>query len=231
MPHVARVSNWRPFEGDVVDMNEAIGADYSSQFLAGQVATAVDADGQFLAVPSDITMNGPIINVDAFNEAGVEIPTEWTWDEMIEAAKEVQEANDMEFALAIDKSGHRISTVLSQFGTVLFDADGVALDPAKAEAALTTLTDLMAEDAMDPDFWLEGGSRYADARELFLSGGVPVWISGNWQVGGLSTEASSSGPPCRTRAPSAAAASPAASTWSRSRGATTPNSARHSSSS
>jgi alpha-1,4-digalacturonate transport system substrate-binding protein len=190
VPHVARVSNWRPYEGDVVDMNEAVGADYSSQFLAGQVATAVNADGQFLAVPSDITMNGPIINVDAFNEAGVEIPTEWTWEEMIAAATEVQEAGGMEFAMAIDRSGHRVSTVLSQFGTVLFDADGVALDPAKAEAAITTLTDLMAEEAMDPDFWIEGGTRYADARELFLAGGVPVWISGNWQVAGLATEAS-----------------------------------------
>ena len=67
---------------------------------------------RFLAVPSDITMNGPFINVDAFNEAGVAMPTEWTWDEMIAAATEVQEANGMEFALAIDKSGHRISTVL-----------------------------------------------------------------------------------------------------------------------
>lgn len=190
VPHVARVSNWRPYDGDLVDMNEAIGADYSSQFLPGQIATAINADGQFLAVPSDITMNGPIINVDAFNEAGLEIPTEWTWDDMIAAAKEVQEATGMEFALAIDKSGHRISTVLSQFGTVLFDADGVALDPAQAEAAIGTLTGLMAEDAMNPDFWLESGSRYADARELFLAGGVPVWISGNWQIGGLSTEAS-----------------------------------------
>jgi alpha-1,4-digalacturonate transport system substrate-binding protein len=190
VPHVARVSNWRPYEGDVVDMNEAVGADYSSQFLAGQVATAVNADGQFLAVPSDITMNGPIINVDAFNEAGVEIPTEWTWEEMIAAATEVQEAVGMEFAMAIDRSGHRVSTVLSQFGTVLFNADGVALDPAKAEAAITTLTDLMAEETMDPDFWIEGGTRYADARELFLAGGVPVWISGNWQVAGLATEAS-----------------------------------------
>ena len=190
VPHVARVSNWRPYEGDLVDMNEAVGADYSSQFLPGQVATAVNADGQFLAVPSDITMNGPIINVDAFNEAGVEIPTEWTWEEMIAAATEVQETAGMEFALAIDRSGHRVSTVLSQFGTVLFDADGVALDAAKAETAITTLTDLMAEEAMDPDFWIEGGTRYADARELFLAGGVPVWISGNWQVAGLSTEAS-----------------------------------------
>ena len=190
VPHVARVTNWRPFEADLVDTNEAIGTDYSAQFLAGQVATAMSADGQFLAVPSDTTMNGPFINVDAFNEAGVEIPTAWTWDEMIAAAAEVQEAVGMEFALAIDKSGHRISTVLSQFGTTLLGPDGVTLDPAMAEAALTTLTDLMAEEAMDPDFWLESGSRYADARDLFLSGGVPVWISGNWQVGGLATDAS-----------------------------------------
>lgn len=183
VPHVARVSNWRPYEGDLVDMHDAVGADYSSEFLAGQVATGLSAEGQFLAVPSDITMNGPFINVDAFNEAGVEIPTEWTWDELITSAKEVQAALDMEFAVAIDKSGHRVSTVLSQFGTTLLGPDGVALDPAKAEAAITVLTDLMAEDAMSSDFWLESGSRYAGANEIFLAEAVPVYISGNWQVG------------------------------------------------
>ena len=54
----------------------------------------------------------------------------------------------MEFAIAIDKSGHRLSTVLSQFGTVLFDEDGRRLDPAKAAAALTKLTDLVRPGAM-----------------------------------------------------------------------------------
>ncbi|CAN5582832.1 ABC transporter substrate-binding protein [soil metagenome] len=183
VPDVARVSNWRPFADDLVDMNELYGADYSDQFLPGQVATALGDNGEFLAVPSDITMNGPFINVDAFNEAGIEVPTEWTWDEMVAAAKEVQEANDMEFALAIDKSGHRVSTVLSQFGTTLLGSDGVTLDPAKAEAAITALTDLMAEDAMSADFWLESGSRYAGANEMFLAEAVPVYLSGNWQVG------------------------------------------------
>ena len=182
VPDVARVSNWRPFAGDVIDMNEMFGAAYSDQFLPGQVATALGDNGEFLAVPSDITMNGPFINVDAFNEAGVEIPTEWTWDDMIAAATEVQEANDMEFALAIDKSGHRVSTVLSQFGTTLLGPDGVTLDPAMAETAITTLTDLMAEDTMSADFWLESGSRYAGANEMFLAAAVPVYMSGNWQV-------------------------------------------------
>jgi alpha-1,4-digalacturonate transport system substrate-binding protein len=189
VPDVARVTNWRPFTDAIVDMNEYFGADYSDQFLSGQVATAVGPNGEFFAVPSDITMNGPFVNVDAFNEAGVEIPTEWTWDELVATAKEVQEANDMEFAFAIDKSGHRVSTVLSQFGTTLLGPDGVTLDAAKAEAAITLLTDLMAEDAMNPDFWLETGSRYADERASFLAGAVPVWMSGNWQVGGLATEA------------------------------------------
>ncbi len=182
VPDVARVSNWRPFAGDVIDMNEMFGAEYSEQFLPGQVATALGDNGEFLAVPSDITMNGPFINVDAFNEAGVEIPTEWTWDDMIAAATEVQEANDMEFALAIDKSGHRVSTVLSQFGTTLLGPDGVTLDPAMAEAAITTLTDLMADDTKSADFSLESGSRYAGANEMFLAAAVPVYISGNWQV-------------------------------------------------
>jgi alpha-1,4-digalacturonate transport system substrate-binding protein len=183
VPDVARVTNWRPISDAIIDMSEYFGADYFEQFLPGFAATGMGPNGELFAVPSDLTMNGPFINVDAFNEAGVDIPTEWTWDDLVAAAKEVQEANDMEFAVAIDKSGHRVSTVLSQFGTVLLGPDGVALDPAKAEAAITTLTDLMAEDAMSADFWLETGSRYAGANEMFLAGAVPVYISGNWQVG------------------------------------------------
>lgn len=182
-PDVARVSNWRPFAADVVNMNDYFGAGYADQFLPGQAATGIGPDGEFFAVPSDLTMNGPFINLDAFDAAGVEVPTEWTWDELIAAATEVQEANDMEFAVAIDKSGHRVSTVLSQYGTTLLGPDGVTLDPTKAEAAITMLTDLMADDAMSADFWLESGSRYAGANEIFLAGAVPVYLSGNWQVG------------------------------------------------
>lgn len=183
VPEVARVSNWHPFADALVDFNAQFGDELASQFVPGLIANGSTPDGQLLALPSDLTMNGPFINVDAFNEAGVEIPTEWTWDELIETAKAVQEANGMEFAVAIDKSGHRVSTVLSQYGTNLLGPDGLALDPAKAEAALTMLTGLMEEDAMSADFWLETGTRYAGANEIFLAGAVPVYLSGNWQVG------------------------------------------------
>ena len=41
------------------------------------------------AVPSDLTINGPMINVDAFKKAGVAVPTKWTWDQLVTDAKKV----------------------------------------------------------------------------------------------------------------------------------------------
>lgn len=90
----------------------------------------------------------------------------------------------MESAIAIDKSGHRLSTVLSEFGTAMIGPDGKeALDPAKAEAALGRLDQLVQSGAILKDFWLESGSRYKGANEQFLAQQVPVYLSGNWQVG------------------------------------------------
>jgi alpha-1,4-digalacturonate transport system substrate-binding protein len=192
-PEVARVADWRPFSDVLIDVKSYLGQDYDQHFIDGMAAAAQTEDGSMPAVPSDLTMNGPLVNVAAFKKAGVEVPTgedPWTWDEMVSAATKVQRANGMQYALAIDKSGHRVSTVLSQFGTTMFDEQGqVALDPAKAEEAIGRLNELMQRDAMSKDFWLESGSRYEGANEIFLAEEVPIYISGNWQVGLLAEDA------------------------------------------
>ncbi|HEX2174503.1 MAG TPA: extracellular solute-binding protein, partial [Nocardioidaceae bacterium] len=192
-PEVARVADWRPFADVLADFKPYFGENYDEKFIDGMAQAAQDSDGNMPAVPSDLTMNGPLINVDAFKAADVPTPSvddPWTWNEMVAAATKVQQANGMQFALAIDKSGHRVSTVLSQFGTTMFDAEGnVALDQAKAEEAIGTLNDLMQRGLMSKDLWLEAGARYEDANELFLAREVPVYISGNWQVGLLSEDA------------------------------------------
>ncbi|MEJ3653569.1 extracellular solute-binding protein [Actinomycetes bacterium KLBMP 9759] len=185
-PHVARVQAWAPYQDALVDMKTYFGAQFPDQFVAGPATAAQAADGRMLGVPSDLTMNGPLVNVDAFNKAGVPLPTTakpWTWDEMVAAATAVQKANGMESAIAIDKSGHRLSTVLSEFGTAMIGPDGKeGLDPVKAQAALGTLNDLVRSGAMLKDFWLESGTRYKGANEQFLAQQVAVYISGNWQV-------------------------------------------------
>jgi alpha-1,4-digalacturonate transport system substrate-binding protein len=193
-PHVARVQTWSPYADSLVDLKTYLGPDYPQQFTAGPATAAQAPDGRMLGAPNDLTMNGPFVNVDAFNRAGVPLPAAgdpWTWDELTAAAIAVQRANGMESAIAIDKSGHRLSTVLSAFGTALIGPDGKeSLDPARAEAALNSLNELVQSGAILKDFWLEQGSRYRGANEQFLAEQVPVYLSGNWQVGQFAQNAS-----------------------------------------
>ncbi|WP_064745497.1 ABC transporter substrate-binding protein [Pseudonocardia acaciae] len=186
-PGAARVESWRAYADSLVDMKRYFGAGYPDQFVDGVAIQSQTSDGRMLAVPSDLTMNGPLVNVDAFARAGVPLPSEtapWTWDQMVAAATAVQKANRMESAIAIDKSGHRLSTVFSAYGTTIIGPDyRESLDPAKAGQALDTLNALAGSGGLLKDFWLESGSRYKGANDQFLAQQAPVYLSGNWQVG------------------------------------------------
>ena len=106
-------------------------------------------------------------------------------------AEKVQKANKTDYAIAIDKSGHRFATMLSEYGTDYFKDDGktVDLDPAKATAAVKLFTDLHKQNVMPKDFWLESGSKYKGANDIFLAQAAPVYISGNWQVSQFAKDA------------------------------------------
>ncbi|MGV9770295.1 ABC transporter substrate-binding protein [Microbacterium sp. NPDC003461] len=181
-PDVVRLTGLTDFRDDLLVLDPYLGEDYREQFLPGPTSAVLNDDDEMIAVPSDLTMNGPFINVDLFEQAGVEVPTEWTWDEMLSAAQEVKEATGVPYAFAMDKSGHRLSTILSEYGTYLLDDDGNALDMDRAEAALQPIVEMMASGDMPADFWLGSGSRYQGANEIFLAGETPIYLSGNWQV-------------------------------------------------
>lgn len=182
-PDVARLADISPFTTDLMDLHGYLGEDYEKEFVDGPVKSVL-RDGKLLGVPNDITMNGPFVNVDQFTRAGVEVPRDgWSWEEMVAAAKKVQAANKTEAAIAIDKSGHRLSTVLSQHGTTLLGADlKVTLDDEKGTKAVDELLGMVKDGTIPRDFWIEQGSKYKGANDMFLAGQVPVYISGNWQV-------------------------------------------------
>jgi len=185
-PDVVRLTGLTDFRADLLDLRGYLGEGYAEEFLPGPVVGATGSDGKMLAVPSDLTLNGPFVNVDMFKKAGVSLPDPekpWTWDEMIEAATEVQKATGSQYAFAMDKSGHRLSTVLNQYGTALVAEGKSALDAEKAKQALTPLIEMMGDNRMPRDFWLGSGSRYSGANEIFIAQDAPVYLSGNWQVG------------------------------------------------
>lgn len=193
-PDVARLAALTPFKNDLLNLNETQKAALEGQFIDGANAITHNGD-QLIAVPSDLTMNGPMINVEAFKKAGVEVPTKdkpWkSWDEMAAAAKKVKDANKTEYAIAMDVSGHRASTMFSQYGTTLFSADGkqVAWDETKGAAAIKQFNDLNQSGAMPKDLFIQSGSKYKGANEIFLAQQAPVYLSGNWQVAGFAKSA------------------------------------------
>jgi len=185
-PDVVRTADLSPFRKDILDLAPFLGKGYVNQFVPAYAAADVTKDNQLLGVPSDLTLNGPFVNVDLFKKAGVPMPSvdkPWTWKEMIAAGKAVRKATGVPYAFAMDKSGSRISTVLSQYGTQLVDKGKMSLDKNKAVAALQPLVDMMADDSMPRDLWLGSGSKYKSANDIFLAGRTPIYLSGNWQVG------------------------------------------------
>jgi alpha-1,4-digalacturonate transport system substrate-binding protein len=185
-PDVARLSDIEPFRADLLDLNKFEKSALDGKFLDGATPYITGKNGELVAVPSDLTMNGPLINVDQFRKANVPLPDPkkpWTWTELIAAAKKVRQANRTEYAIAMDVSGHRFATMLSQFGTTYFTADKqVALDKTKATAAVKQFAELNASGVMPKDLWLQAGTKYKGANDIFLAQQVPVYLSGNWQV-------------------------------------------------
>lgn len=181
-PDVARVAATAPFAGDLLLLDDFLGSDYLSEFTEGVQVGMTDADGKIQAIASDLTQNGPFVNTDLFEQAGVELPASWTWQQMVDLATRVQEATGTEFAFAMDKSGHRLSTILSQGGTYLVQDGTSSLDPAAATAALQPLVDMIEAGTSPSDFWLDSGTKYQGANEVFLAQQTPVYLSGNWQV-------------------------------------------------
>lgn len=181
-PDVARVAAVAPFDGDLLLLDDYLGADYLDEFIEGVRVGMKDKDGKIAAIASDLTENGFFINTDQFEKAGVPVPTKWTWTEMVETAKKVQQATKSEYAFAMDKSGHRLSTILSQGGTYLVQDGKSSLDPKAATTALQPLVDMIKDGTSPADFWLDSGTKYQGANEVFLAQQVPVYLSGNWQV-------------------------------------------------
>lgn len=191
-PDVVRLTGLGDFQADLLDLRPYLGEEYAEEFLPGPMSGALGSNGEIIAVPSDLTLNGPFINAAMFDDAGVDLPDvedPWTWEEMIDAATQVQDAAGTPYAFTMDKSGHRVSTVLSQYGTALVADGEVALDAEAAESALEPLVTMMTDDTMPRDFWLGAGSRYEGANEIFLAEDVPVYLSGNWQVGQFAANA------------------------------------------
>ncbi|MCO5223058.1 MAG: extracellular solute-binding protein [Thermomicrobiales bacterium] len=113
---------------DVTDIVEA-NADVLSP---GKTAECfIPSTDKYAAFPGDIATVGLYYRQDKLDEAGVTIPDSWTWDEFLEAGKQIKEATGAA-SLVIPSGGtstsaHLFTFLLCQLGGAITNADGTEI--------------------------------------------------------------------------------------------------------
>jgi alpha-1,4-digalacturonate transport system substrate-binding protein len=142
---------------------------------------------------TQLTLTGPYINRTLFEQAGMEVPSdssdEVTWDQWVEAAVQVAEATGTPFAVAIDRSGHRLAGPAISMGATYYDADNHPTLAADAgfRAAAEMVVDWHTRGITPAEVWVGSGGTYAAANEFFVNGQLVLYMSGSWQVGQFAT--------------------------------------------
>ncbi|NIV35343.1 MAG: extracellular solute-binding protein, partial [Anaerolineae bacterium] len=107
-----------------------------------------------------------------------------TWEEWADVTRQVAEATGTPFAMAMDRSGHRVAGPAISQGALFFDDDG---NPIVTDEGFRRMMQLMADwhadGTMIPDTWLASGGGYAGANAEFNNGQIVFYMSGSWQIG------------------------------------------------
>ena len=172
-PYLSDPAYWETNFGDRFDWMREDGSDAIPGFL------------------TQLTLTGGFANATLFEQAGVPLPPEGaTWDDWIEASRQVMESQQLPAAFAIDRSGHRISGPAVSYGANYIGEDGL---PAPIDDGTMAFAGKLVEwteaGLMLPEVWVSAaGTTYRAAADDFINAQIPFYYSGSWQVANLSTK-------------------------------------------
>ncbi len=188
-PDLARVTDFgglAPYLLDVrehVSDPEAIEARYGPSLAWARVGE--NSPEGIYNIVDQLTLTGGFANRTLFEQAGVEMPAPGsTWEQWAEASREVRDATGVDFAMAIDRTGHRFAAPAISYGAAYFDEAGepIVVDEgfrAFAEQFLAWHED----ETLAGDVWAgAGGGTYQDASAEFINANLVFYYSGSWQI-------------------------------------------------
>lgn len=196
-PDMARVTDTARFRDFYLDLTPYLpDADYWTASFAEPVLNSfrkgADDTGLY-GFPTQFTITGPFINRTLFEQAGVDVPSdvmdEPTWADWEAAATEVAQVTGVPYAIAIDRSGHRIwGPALSNGAHSLNDDGSIMVDSPGLRKTLQMITDWHTNNITPLGVWVESGGEYASARPDFVNGQLVMYMSGSWQISGFSSD-------------------------------------------
>ena len=172
-PYVKDAEFWRKNYGDQADWMRPDGSTAITGFM------------------TQITLTGGFVNKTLFDQAGVALPgPKASWDEWVAAAKKVAENQHVPYALALDRSGHRVTGPNISFGANYIAADGQPAPLSKgAKDFISRFVGWSKDGTAEKDVWVSAaGTTYRAAAEDFINSQLVFYYSGSWQVSNLATK-------------------------------------------
>ena len=110
-PDMARITNFGVFNGQLLDMSDMMAdAAYVRDNFPAPVLDALGEEGGIYGFPDGFTVTGPYVNKTLFEQAEIEMPgPDASWSEWAEATTAVAEATGVQYAISIDRTGHRFA--------------------------------------------------------------------------------------------------------------------------
>jgi alpha-1,4-digalacturonate transport system substrate-binding protein len=186
-PDIARVTNLKAQAKHWLDLRPLLPdpAYWDKNFGAQADWMRLDGSDAINGFMTQLTLTGGFVNKTLFDQAGVPLPRKGaTWDDWAAAARQVAESQQVPFAMAMDRSGHRLTGPSISFGANYIGADGMPapLDDG-AKAFITKFVGWTGDGTMMKDVWVSAaGSTYRAAAEDFINGQLVYYYSGSWQV-------------------------------------------------
>jgi len=185
-PDLARITNFAAYKGKYLDLRTLVSdPDYYQANFPKPIITALDFGG----FPDTLTVTGPYINVTLFEQAGVAIPGEGTtWQQWTDLATEVAEKTSTQYAIGIDRTGHRVAGPAMSMGATLINADGkFTVDTPGFRDFVTILKSWQDGGLMPSELWLVGDSKN-NCIDWLKSGEMVMCMTGSWQINGMAKD-------------------------------------------
>lgn len=192
-PDIARVTNLKSLSQYWLDLTPYLkDADFWKKNYGDQLDwMRPDGTNIIPGFMTQITLTGGFANKTLFDQAGVALPGDKaTWEDWVAAADKVAKSQQIPYAFAIDRSGHRITGPAISYGANYIGKDGkpAPLDDG-AKKYLAQLVKWNADGLNDKDVWVSAsGTTYKPAADDFINSQVAVYYAGSWQIPNFMTK-------------------------------------------
>ncbi|PJB64916.1 MAG: ABC transporter substrate-binding protein [Anaerolineae bacterium CG_4_9_14_3_um_filter_57_17] len=185
-PDLARITNFGAYKTKLLDLRPILAdsAYYEANFPA-PILEALNYGG----FPDTLTVTGPYVNKTLFDQASIALPGEGaTWQEWTEATDKVAKATGVQYAIAIDRTGHRFAGPAMSMGATLINAEnGFTVDTPGFRAFAEIVKGWHDQGLTPKEVWL-GAEPVNSCIAAFKSGQLVMCMSGSWQINGVAKD-------------------------------------------